>query len=118
MKIGQSGGHVPPPQGKVGLRTASPAGSTPRAATGPVGTPAGQALGPGSGPGTAISLSMLSTQLQSLELKMVDDGQFDAPRVAAIRQAIEAGEFRVNPEAIADKLIASVREMLAKPTGA
>lgn len=38
---------------------------------------------------------------------------FDADKVAAIKAAIAAGEFKINPEAIADSLIASTRELLA-----
>jgi len=38
---------------------------------------------------------------------------FDADKVAAIKAAIAAGEFKIKPEAIADSLIASTRELLA-----
>jgi negative regulator of flagellin synthesis FlgM len=38
---------------------------------------------------------------------------FDAEKVARIAQAIRDGKFEVNAEAIADKLIAHSREMLA-----
>jgi len=37
---------------------------------------------------------------------------FDAARVAAIREDIRAGRYQVNPERIADGLIDSVRELL------
>jgi negative regulator of flagellin synthesis FlgM len=37
---------------------------------------------------------------------------FNAERVAEIRQAIAEGRFRINPEAVADGLLASVHEML------
>ena len=38
---------------------------------------------------------------------------FDAVRVKAMRAAIENGSFRVNAEAIADKLLAGAQEMLS-----
>lgn len=38
----------------------------------------------------------------------------DVARVAEIKQAISEGRFQVKPERIADGLLASVREMLAK----
>lgn len=39
--------------------------------------------------------------------------EFDAAKVERIRQAIAAGTYTVNPEAIADKLIANAQEVLA-----
>lgn len=41
-------------------------------------------------------------------------GDFDAEKVERMAQAIKDGSFQVNPEAIADKLIANAREQLAK----
>ena len=41
-------------------------------------------------------------------------GDFDAEKVARISQAIADGSFKVNPEAIADKLIANAQELLGK----
>ena len=38
---------------------------------------------------------------------------FDAEKVARIAQAIRDGKFEVNPGAIADKLIANTRELIA-----
>lgn len=39
---------------------------------------------------------------------------FNSAKVAEIRQAISEGRFQINPERIADGLISSVREMLAR----
>jgi len=38
---------------------------------------------------------------------------FDRARVDAIKQAISEGHFKVNPEKIADRLIASAKELVA-----
>ena len=38
--------------------------------------------------------------------------EFDAEKVASIKDAIAAGKFQINPEAIADSLIAVSRELL------
>lgn len=38
---------------------------------------------------------------------------FDADRVKAMREAIANGSFRINAEAIADKLLAGAQEMLS-----
>lgn len=43
-------------------------------------------------------------------------GEFDAEKVERISQAIEKGEFAINAEAIADKLIANAAELLKKST--
>ncbi len=47
-------------------------------------------------------------QLQSSAL----GSDFDAARVAAIREDIRAGRYEVRPERIADGVLASVRELL------
>jgi len=48
---------------------------------------------------------------------LVNDGnaEFDAAKVSRIATAIRDGKFEVNAQAIADKLIANTREMLAGP---
>ena len=40
--------------------------------------------------------------------------EFDTEKVARISKAIEDGSFRINPEAIADKLISNAAELLGK----
>jgi negative regulator of flagellin synthesis FlgM len=44
-------------------------------------------------------------------------GEFDAEKVARIAGAIADGSFKINPEAIADKLIANAQELLTKVKG-
>jgi len=46
-------------------------------------------------------------------LAQPDSAEFDAAKVERIAQAIRDGKFEVNAEAIADKLLANTREMLA-----
>jgi negative regulator of flagellin synthesis FlgM len=41
-------------------------------------------------------------------------GEFDAEKVARMSAAIASGDFKVNAEAIADKLIANAQELLVK----
>ena len=36
------------------------------------------------------------------------DGTFDADKVAAIREQIRSGQYRINPQRIADGLLASL----------
>ena len=63
-----------------------------------------------------IRISDLSNQLAVLENRFAADGAFDASRVEAIKVAMREGRFTVNPEAVADKLLDSVRELLRKPS--
>jgi len=42
------------------------------------------------------------------------NADFDAEKVARIAQAIRDGKFKVNAEAIADKLVANAQELLAR----
>ncbi len=42
---------------------------------------------------------------------------FDADRVKAMREAIANGSFRVNAEAVADKLLANTEEFLVHARG-
>lgn len=56
-----------------------------------------------------------NVKLDSLSSKL-DTGAtppFDSARVDAIKQAISEGRFKINPEKIADKLIASAKELVA-----
>ncbi len=55
----------------------------------------------------------LSSEAASL-IQGGSSSEFDAEKVARISQAIEGGTFKVNPEIIADKLIANAQELLAK----
>jgi negative regulator of flagellin synthesis FlgM len=43
-----------------------------------------------------------------------NEATFDADKVEAIRTAIAEGRFTVKPEAIADGLLSSVKELLAR----
>jgi negative regulator of flagellin synthesis FlgM len=41
-------------------------------------------------------------------------GEFDADKVGRVGESISNGTYKVNPEAIADKLIANAQELLSK----
>ena len=58
-----------------------------------------------------VSISALSGQLHAIQSNLAQGVGFDSARVDAIKAAIRAGEFRVNPGKVADKLLASVREL-------
>ena len=55
-----------------------------------------------------VQLSPLATQLRSTD----DEYAFDTAKVAEIKQAIAEGRFTINASAIADRLIASAKELM------
>ena len=57
-----------------------------------------------------IQLSNTATSLMSSS----GGAFFDAEKVARISRAIDSGTFKINPEAIADKLISNAKEVLTK----
>lgn len=67
----------------------------------------------GSQSSAKVNINPLASQLQSLESRLAQQPVVDAQRVSEIQQAIREGRFNINPEAIADKLVASVKELLA-----
>lgn len=102
MKIGQ-------PTDLPQLSTGSPAASAPpqgggAAAAGSAAAGAQQAAG------VAVSVS---SQVRSLAQAGSDAGEeVDMDKVNAVRNAIAQGSYKVNAEAIADKLLANAQEML------
>ncbi|MBL8349465.1 MAG: flagellar biosynthesis anti-sigma factor FlgM [Burkholderiaceae bacterium] len=97
MKIGHlENSSVTPAVGerKPGAATA------PAAAAGTVGVE----------PSAKVALSTTVSQLAAGG----GDGVFDAEKVKRISDAIRDGQFKVNPEAIADKLIANAQELLGR----
>ena len=66
---------------------------------------------------TSVKLSSLSSQLQMIEKSFADTPVVDAARVAELKQAISDGHFKVNSEAVADRLIDTVRELIRAHKG-
>ena len=64
----------------------------------------------GTDPSATVALSSTASTL----LSGGASGEFDAEKVARMSEAIAAGTFKVNPEAIADKLISNAQELLGK----
>lgn len=54
----------------------------------------------------------LSSTASTLMSAVADEGTFDTAKVQRISNAIAQGQFKINPEAVADKLIANAKEML------
>jgi negative regulator of flagellin synthesis FlgM len=63
---------------------------------------------------TSVSLGSTASQLRIMEEGMSGEPTINAAKVAEIKQAISEGRFKVNSEAIADGLIATVRELIGE----
>lgn len=114
MKIGQ------PPVKKPALPPAATAGGHAVATEATAGTKPTPAATPVSSSSTAIPRTAdasakiaISSSAETL-LSGSGHADFDTAKVARITRAIEDGSFKVNPEAIADKLIANAKEVLTK----
>ncbi len=102
MKIGQTPelpvAGTPAPPKKAGpdqqIAPSSPAKEGARATT----------------PGASVSVSTLARSLEQADRGV--GGDFDNVKVNTIRSAIQGGTYKVNPEAIADKLLSNASEML------
>lgn len=73
-------------------------------------------------PGTVATSTDASAtvELSSTASTLLSGGassEFDAQKVAQVSDSIANGTFKVNPEAIADKLIANAQELLSKVQG-
>lgn len=67
--------------------------------------------------GDSVQLSPLASQMQAIEAGMANSPVVDAAHVSAIRQAIADGLFKVNPDVVADHLLATARELLQSRNG-
>src|SRR5262245_28885206 len=61
---------------------------------------------------TNVKLSPLSSQIKLMEKVAAEAPVVDAARVAELKAAISEGRFKVNAEAVADRLIATVQELI------
>ncbi len=104
MKIGQST-DIP----ISGAAQTSPA-STKIAQSGSGTAAATQGANPS---GVAVTVSTAARSLD--QVVKSSTAEVDMEKVNAVRSAIEQGTFKVNAEAIADKLLANAQEMLDRP---
>ncbi len=61
---------------------------------------------------TNVHISPNASQLQS-----TDSGIVNTARVQEIKQAISEGNFKVNPEVVADRLLETVKELIQSKKG-
>lgn len=65
---------------------------------------------------TSVHLGAASAQLRSMESSMAGTPVVDVAKVAEIKQAISEGRFQINSGVVADRLIASARDLLGSGT--
>lgn len=71
---------------------------------------------PAGGSDARVDISSLSARMSQAEAALATTPVVDQARVEEIRTAIREGQFKVDPERIADGLLDNVREMLnARP---
>ncbi len=66
----------------------------------------------GVGESAKVTLSSAAAGLLSQ-----NEGDFDLDKVASVKQAIDDGTYKINPEAIADKLISNAKDLLQGKQG-
>ena len=106
MKIGPTPDQPTPIPKPVSTGAQAPSDAT-RTASG-AATAAADA--PASDASAKLALSSTASNL----LKTGIGAEFDAQKVASISAAIDNGSFKINPEAIADKLISNAQELLTQ----
>lgn len=103
MKIGNPSAEAAAAVGAVRTPDTAARQEAPRAGAAPAAT---------EGAGVQVQLSATASELLGGA-----GSDFDAEKVARITQAIENGTYRIDAEAIADKLIANAQELLGKVGG-
>lgn len=61
---------------------------------------------------TTVNISDASSKIQALEAEAYQSSGFDEARVAALKEAIRAGNFQINPKLIAEKLLATAQDLI------
>lgn len=106
--------------GNLAERLASAAGTASAAGVRGTQDAAGQAKGTQPATqGAAAPGGSATVQLSSAATALLEgsEGGFDAEKVKRVRDSIADGTYKINPEAIADKLIANAQELLGKRSG-
>lgn len=81
------------------------------------GSASGVASAKSSAGGSVGESAKVTISSAATGLMQDQDGDFDAGKVASVKQAIEQGTYQVNPEVIADKLISNARDLLPGKQG-
>ncbi len=99
MKIDKPSKPLPASLAGEGTRAAARGKPGPQPATQPSGD-------------ISVSLGSTAAQLHSMESSMANTPVVNAAKVAEIKQAIAEGRFKVNSEAVAGRLLETVRDLI------
>ena len=105
---------------KIGQPADKPLPAPAAGATAPAAADAAKTAAAGHGQAAPTVDASATVALSSTASTLLSGGtsaEFDADKVARVGQAIADGTFKINPEAIADKLIANAQELLTKVQG-
>ena len=61
-----------------------------------------------------VEITSVSAQLAQLERVLSEVGVVDVARIEAVKRAIAEGRFHIDSDVVADRLLARVRELLAR----
>lgn len=67
--------------------------------------------------GDRVELTSTAAQVQALESSLASVEVIDAKRVDQIKQQISEGRFSVDPEIVADRLVAAVKDLVLSRKG-
>ncbi len=109
MKIGPN--SATGPAGSTGT-SAGATGSAASSRTGAQATASTSAATASSS--STVQLSEISARLSGVDAASAASSPFDSRKVQDIKAAISDGRFKVNASVVADKLIASVQDMLGQ----
>ena len=105
------------PDSHIGSVAGGPQKSAEKPSAGPEAAgAAGAAAKPQAAAGVTVTLSPTATQAMSGAGSGGND-VFNADKVEAMKSAIADGSFKVNAEAIADKMLSNAAEMLSSSSG-
>ncbi len=66
----------------------------------------------------SVHLSQNAAKLQSIDSSSANGSIVNTARVQEIKQAISEGNFQINPEAVADRLLETAKELIQSKKGA
>lgn len=66
----------------------------------------------------SVHLSPNAAKLQNIDSSSASNSVANTARVQEIKQAISEGNFKINPEVVADRLLETVKELIQSKKGA
>jgi negative regulator of flagellin synthesis FlgM len=64
--------------------------------------------------GDSVTLTEGAVRLQRLAQAVADAPATDTSRIASVKEAVTRGEYSINPERVADKILQAERELIGR----